>query len=416
MRVRLSVQISKAIKKISLLLIISLLSVFCVGVSAAGKFDAARDTINTRALNAFATHNIAFGLPVDADDILSNEYIIIDFPSFNGISAPTSISGNYTGVPQLSVIETRVRITGLNIPAGTFITVSGVTGYNPSLPELFDVYIRHSTDTDGLNVKLISRVQATPTTGSIIVSAAIPSDIGVLSISGYSAPGMFITFSEGDTILGTCTAENNGFFTQIFPGLRPEDHTITIVGIDQLQRYTSQTLVQVYTRARETTTVTGLILPPTISLDKEQISRGDEITVSGRGTPGYKTIIATEPPVNTYEVTVDENGDYTHTITDTEDMEYGDHKVNALVQDNLGTQSIFSISVFFRVSDGTEPPGGEPECDITRGDLNCDESVNLIDFSILLYYWGGTEVSADINNDGHINLIDFSIMMFYWQG
>ena len=49
-------------------------------------------------------------------------------------------------------------------------------------------------------------------------------------------------------------------------------------------------------------------------------------------------------------------------------------------------------------------------------DLNKDGKVNLVDFSILLYYWKTTHHEADINIDGIVDLADFSIMMYCWTG
>jgi len=51
-----------------------------------------------------------------------------------------------------------------------------------------------------------------------------------------------------------------------------------------------------------------------------------------------------------------------------------------------------------------------------RGDLNKDGRVNLIDFSILLYWWGRTNSCADLNGNGIVDLPDFSVMLYYWTG
>ncbi len=58
--------------------------------------------------------------------------------------------------------------------------------------------------------------------------------------------------------------------------------------------------------------------------------------------------------------------------------------------------------------------GGTACGDISQGDLNCDNDINLVDFSILMYYWGTDSQAADISLDGLVNLTDFSIMMYYW--
>jgi len=51
-----------------------------------------------------------------------------------------------------------------------------------------------------------------------------------------------------------------------------------------------------------------------------------------------------------------------------------------------------------------------------RSDLNKDGKVNLVDFSILLSFWGSSDPDADINQDGTVNLADFSILLFNWTG
>ncbi|MCA9360257.1 hypothetical protein KC850_04480, partial [Candidatus Kaiserbacteria bacterium] len=55
-----------------------------------------------------------------------------------------------------------------------------------------------------------------------------------------------------------------------------------------------------------------------------------------------------------------------------------------------------------------------------NADLNRDTKVNLIDFSILLFWWnsngGDSDPPADINRDGNVSLTDFSRLLFNWTG
>lgn len=48
------------------------------------------------------------------------------------------------------------------------------------------------------------------------------------------------------------------------------------------------------------------------------------------------------------------------------------------------------------------------------GDLNSDNKVNLVDFSILLSKWGSGDTVADINKDGTVNIRDYSILFSNW--
>ena len=391
------------------------MAVFFSTVNAADPLQSPRDTISTGGIGSIATHYVRFGLPVNALPMTSSDYILIDYPNYSEVTAPTSMSGNFGGTPVFSVVGTRVRITGITAVPGTFLTIRGITAFNPPEPDEFDLYISISSDADGNNIRLQTHILATPTNGSITVTANIEAVVGTLRISGFGSPGMFVVFTENDTVIGSCTAENDGSFTQLFSGITPTDHTILVSGVDQFNRATPASVVEVFTQAYMTTNVSGIILPPTFELDKYQISKGDPVIVTGRGTPGYLYKVITEPPVNSFEGLVDVDGNFTVTIDNTDTMDYGDHKVYALVQDNLGTQSLFSNTLFFKIVD-SQPSHGDPPCDISRADLNCDSTVNLIDFSILLYNWGMSSAAADINNDGSVNLIDFSVMMFYWQG
>ena len=76
-----------------------------------------------------------------------------------------------------------------------------------------------------------------------------------------------------------------------------------------------------------------------------------------------------------------------------------------------GEQSEYSQTVSFSIV---------PPSFVCRGaDLNFDGKVDIIDFSILLYFWGETSpenICADINQDQIVDLVDFSIMMYYWTG
>ncbi len=65
--------------------------------------------------------------------------------------------------------------------------------------------------------------------------------------------------------------------------------------------------------------------------------------------------------------------------------------------------------------------GGQPPkvCPGKIGDLNGDGRVDLIDFSILAYWWGrAVEPGAcyDLNHDGKVTLADFSILAYHWTG
>jgi hypothetical protein len=61
--------------------------------------------------------------------------------------------------------------------------------------------------------------------------------------------------------------------------------------------------------------------------------------------------------------------------------------------------------------------GALPHCP-SRGDLNNDCKVNLIDFSIMAYWYKkpAPPMTVDLNGDHVVSLVDFSILAYNWTG
>jgi hypothetical protein len=57
-------------------------------------------------------------------------------------------------------------------------------------------------------------------------------------------------------------------------------------------------------------------------------------------------------------------------------------------------------------------------CTLFSGDLNCDNHVNLVDFSIMAHWYKKLNPPAkvDLSGDGKVTLVDFSIMAYNWTG
>ena len=56
---------------------------------------------------------------------------------------------------------------------------------------------------------------------------------------------------------------------------------------------------------------------------------------------------------------------------------------------------------------------------LAKVDFNQDRRVDIVDLSILLFYWdksGAVIEPFDFNADGRVDLVDVSILMYYWTG
>jgi subtilisin-like proprotein convertase family protein len=215
-------------------------------------------------------------------------------------------------------------------------------------------------------------------------------------------------------VIGTDLAGPTGLFSKYFPAMEPGLHEISLYGVDPNNRATSIVPLTINAPAYQTTTISNILLSPTVSIHSNSIIKGDPIYATGSAYPGTTVTIFTDTPLRTYTASSSAQGVWNLTINDTDDYNPGDYRLYGLAQTGGGLQSLKSQTLVFSILTSPDDPGGNPCGDISSGDLNCDSQINLTDFSILMYYWGTNDSTADINQDGTVDLTDFSIMMYYW--
>jgi len=162
------------------------------------------------------------------------------------------------------------------------------------------------------------------------------------------------------------------------------------------------------------TNVAGVLIPPTIVVSKAKLNPGDVITFGGQAPPNAKIEVHIGASTKILTTTSDSGG-YWNLDFDTTGMKPAEYTARArfvLGTGTLTTESSFSstLQLFLGVD-------GSPT---TPSDLNRDGFVNLIDFSILIFWWGtpggDSNPPADINGNGKVSIEDFSILLFNWTG
>jgi len=165
--------------------------------------------------------------------------------------------------------------------------------------------------------------------------------------------------------------------------------------------------------ANVVTTISGAFLPPTLNTDKRKVDRGDTIIISGQSPPAIKVVthVNSEEEI-IQDVTSGADGTWKLAFDTTALADEDFHTAKALFEMKIGenvVQSAFSQAVSFYV--GQSETGTQ-----FISDLNGDKKINLIDFSVLLFYWGTSGPTGDLNNDSKVGLTDFSILLFNWTG
>jgi len=223
---------------------------------------------------------------------------------------------------------------------------------------------------------------------------------------GKAYPKAFLFLLVNQKVTATFFADSTGFFKKELTGLSGGKYTFGIFAEDTEGRESVTLNFKIDILRGTITTISGIFIPPTISLSSAQVERGEKIVISGQSFPQSKVFLFISPGEIIRESFSNLNGIWSF-LLDTSFLKTEEYQIRAKTLFEEGEQSQFSKTLSFFVK--------SPKC---RGsDLNFDGKVNIIDFSILLFFWYTTtpqNICVDINQDNLIDLVDFSIMMHQW--
>lgn len=238
--------------------------------------------------------------------------------------------------------------------------------------------------------------------------------------SGRAYPlSKVVVLKDGQIAVSTIAGPDARFEVSL-TGLATGNYAFGVYGEDAAGLHSALFSFPVYITNGATTRVSGIFIAPTISADKSEVKRGDNIAIFGRSAPESDVTIAVHSENQFfYKVKADASGAYLYTLN-TAVLELGSHSSQAKSSLDEET-SPFGKPVGFIV--GTKNVTAIPVAPVIKADLNGDGKVNLIDFSIAAY-WYQRELTAavqqieknQLNGDGRIDLIDFSIMAYHWSG
>jgi cysteine-rich repeat protein len=234
-----------------------------------------------------------------------------------------------------------------------------------------------------------------------------------ISVSGFGYPSRNINILLDTRNVGSIRTSATGRF-EFTTNASPGTATMGFWSIDaaDTRSITLNTTFDVTQGA--ITNISGIILPPTIRVSSQRVNPGDSVTVSGQTTPAARV----ELHINNSEIvetaTADAGGIWT-IILNTGRLRVAEHTLR--VRSVTGTPPLTSESSFSSTLQLFVGVDGQVT---TPSDLNRDGKVNLIDFSIMIFWWGSaggnSDPKADINGNGKVGIEDFSILLFNWTG
>lgn len=230
-----------------------------------------------------------------------------------------------------------------------------------------------------------------------------------INFSGIAYPFSPVTLLLDGQDLVTVYAGMDAKFFVGMPVLPIGSYTFSFSATDSKGRRSIVYTIPVKISDNLDVTIDGVYIPPSIS-----VSQGiSNFKIEGETAPGaLVNIYIDNEPIPFGTVFSDPSGKYE------KDFSYsGFLKGFHFAKSNFssgGVVSVFSRILNFPIG---VPFGIADECDIPA-DMTNDCRVNLVDFSILAYWYkrDGVPESVDLNDDKKVDMSDFSIMAYYWTG
>jgi hypothetical protein len=249
-------------------------------------------------------------------------------------------------------------------------------------------------------------------------NAPYQSGDGQVIIKGYAFPRSTITILVDGIIADTVLSDATGAFDVTLDAIARGAYTFGVYGTDRNGTKSSTFSTTFTVTGARGSTLSNINVMPSIKVTPDPAQPDSTLKISGYAIPNAVVTIENQSDkssanLKTFTALSDANGIWTYDMS-TAGFKKGTYKVRAKAKQETvgGVSTNFSSYTFYGVGEAASVP--------RSSDLNRDGKVNLIDFSILLFWWntdGGTSnPPADINGDGRVSLTDFSILIFNWTG
>ena len=295
-------------------------------------------------------------------------------------------------------------------------------------------FVVRSEDAFGNSIATSSETSATPVSGTPTPpppssggggsTYSPPKEVpmGKLALSGRAYPGSRVTMLLAGSAVRTLTLDENADFATTL-SVASGDYQLALFAEDRLGRRSALFGTVVGIPSGGTRTLSSIFLSPTLAIDKDEVTRGEFVALNGSAYPGSEVIIfaGTDPllvdGVRTTRVLAGRDGRYAYRFP-TNELTEALYHVRTRASFQTETSGLSRPQEF---TVGNEIKMKERAC--MPGDLNGDLEVNLVDFSIAVFWYKKplTGIFADkekncLNNDQKIDLYDFSLMAYYWTG
>ncbi len=234
-----------------------------------------------------------------------------------------------------------------------------------------------------------------------------------ISIQGKAYPNVTVTILIDAVIVGTVRTNSRGEFV-FNVETEPGTASLGFWANDNSGTRSATVNTTFDITQGAVTNLNGILIPPTIRTTSATVNPGEVITLNGQTIPSATVEVSIDNGKKTLTTTSDASGLWSIPF-DTGTVSVAQHTAKArFITGTSGLKNESAYGTTLSLFVGVEGKA------TSNADLNRDGKVNLIDFSILVFWWGtpggSSNPPADINGNGKVGLEDFSILLFNWTG
>ncbi len=283
-------------------------------------------------------------------------------------------------------------------------------------PSFLSINIAHSASQNLDVTAVVVDENALPSSGSGTLT-------GTVVLTGNIFPGAKLTLLKDGVIVTTLVVGGDGKFQITMNNLSFGSYQVSLLAEDPQGVQSAPFTTNVNLQNTQPISLNNVLIPPTLSFKSTVISQSENINAYGYSVPNSTVSLELPGSGLLANANTDSNGYYQ--ITTHSSLTPGTYLFRTKVKFK-DVYSLYSKPVQVLIYNGPPVPGdvkddGNPKPPPQFSscmDFNKDRRVNLVDFSILLFWFNKSEPpsSVDCNKDRVIDIKDFSILMYFWTG
>ncbi len=188
--------------------------------------------------------------------------------------------------------------------------------------------------------------------GGGLVQTTPPASI---NIKGKSYPNSTINFLRDAQLISKVKADKNGDFEISESGLSGGSYNFSLWALDELNLRSNTYTFFLNVVANSTNNVLGVLMPPTITLNKTTVNPGEKLRVYGSSVPDSFIIIEVRSEAMILSTKASNKGLYSQEFS-TSKLAKGNHTVKSKSKISAGDESIFSSLLSFGIGSQSKKP------------------------------------------------------------